>query len=171
MTHLYAHYLLVTRPPLTILTWPLESQWLFTNTCSFLAVMWTCWVSSTSPYLFIVLHDSFLVMHYWFLYCLVDSCAAHYCDSELRLTVHCCALWLIVLVTALPIVLLRYISQACWVPCSPRLDFFHRTVISTLVVANRLKIPTPLCLIPFKVIHCNVPKWHALVNYFSSETI
>ena len=104
----------------------------------------------------------------------VDSCAARCCDSELRLTVHCCALWPIVAVTllfALPIVLLRYISQACWVLCSPRLDFFHRTVISTLVAANRLKIPTLPCLIPLKVIHCNVPKWHTLVNYFSSETI
>ena len=30
---------------------------------------------------------------------LTDSCAARCCDSELRLTVHCCALWLIVLVT------------------------------------------------------------------------
>ena len=69
------------------------------------------------------------------------------------------------------IVLLQYISQACWVPCSPRLDFFHRTVISTLVVANRLRSPLPSCLIPLKVIHCNVPKWQALVNYFSSETI
>ena len=27
--------------------------------------------------------------------------------------------------------------------CSLRLDFFHCTVLSTLVVANRLKIPTP----------------------------
>ena len=27
------------------------------------------------------------------------------------------------------IVLLQYISQACWVLCSPRLDFFHRTAI------------------------------------------
>ena len=42
-----------------------------------------------------------------------------------------------------PIVLLQYISQAYWVLCSPRLDFFHRTVIRTLVAANRLKIPTP----------------------------
>ena len=58
-------YLLVTRPPLTILTWPLESWWLFTNTGS------------------------------------LDSCAARYCDSELRLTVHCCALWPIVAVTLL----------------------------------------------------------------------
>ena len=48
------------------------------------------------------------------------------------------------------IVLLQYISQACWVPCSPRLDFFHRTVISTLVAANRLKIPSPSCLIHLK---------------------
>ena len=83
---------------------------------------------------------------------LIDLCAARCCDSELRLTVHRCALWPIVAVTllfwwhllfALPIVLLRYISQACWVLCSPRLDFFHCTVISTLVAANRLKIPTP----------------------------
>ena len=43
-----------------------------------------------------------------------------------------------------PIVLLQYISQACWVLCSPRLDFFHRTVISTLVAANRLRSPFPL---------------------------
>ena len=68
------------------------------------------------------------------------------------------------------IVLLQYLSQACWVLCSPRLDFFHCTVISTLVAANRLRSPLPFCLIPLKVIHCNVPKWHALVNYFSSET-
>ena len=70
-----------------------------------------------------------------------------------------------------PIVLLQYLSQACWVPCSPRLDFFHRTVISTLVAANRLRSQLPLCLISLKVIHCNVPTWHALVNYLSSETI
>ena len=42
------------------------------------------------------------------------------------------------------IVLLQYLSQACWVLCSPRLDFFHRTVISTLVAANRLRSPLPL---------------------------
>ena len=42
------------------------------------------------------------------------------------------------------IVLLRYISQACWVASSPRLDFFHHTVISTLVAANRTQIPIPL---------------------------
>ena len=111
---------------------------------------------------------------------LIDSCAARCCDSELHLTVHCCTLWPIVAVTllflwrllfTLPIVLLRYISQACWVLCSPRLDFFHHTVISTLVAANRLRSPLSSCLIPLKVIHCNVLKWHALVNYFSSETI
>ena len=69
MPHSYAHYLLVTHPPLTILMWLLESWWL-TNMCSFLAVMWTCWFSSTSPLcLLIVLHDSFLVMHDWSLYC------------------------------------------------------------------------------------------------------
>ena len=81
-----------------------------------------------------------------------------YCSSDAYCS--CCS-----------IVLLQYLSQACWVLCSPRLDFFHCTVISTLVAANRRKSPFPLCLIPFKVIHCNVPKWHALVNYFSSETI
>ena len=32
---------------------------------------------------------------------LVDSCTARCCDSELRLTVHCCALWPIVAVTLL----------------------------------------------------------------------
>ena len=42
------------------------------------------------------------------------------------------------------VLLPRYISQACWVASSPRLDFFHRTVISTLVAANRLRIPFPL---------------------------
>ena len=46
-----------------------------------------------------------------------QSCALLYS------TAHCDLLF------ALPIVLLRYISQACWVLCSPRLDFFHRTAI------------------------------------------
>ena len=55
-------YLLVTRPPLTILMWPLESRWLFTNTCLFLAVMWTCWVSSTSPSL--IYSSAWLVPHH-----------------------------------------------------------------------------------------------------------
>ena len=49
--HFFSWLLAVTRPPLTILTWPLESQWLFTNTCSSLTVTWTSWVSSTSPLL------------------------------------------------------------------------------------------------------------------------
>ena len=154
-------YLLVTRPPLTILTWPLESQWLFTNTCSFLAVTWTVGFPPHHLYLFIVLHDSFLVMHYWSLYCLVDSCTAHCSDSELRLTVHCCALWLIVLVTALLYCSLTVLKSGMLGTCSPRLDFFHHTVISTLVAANRLRSPLSSCLIPLKVIHCNVPKWHA----------
>ena len=82
----------------------------------------------------------------------------HYCSSDTY-----CSCYLIVL--------LQYLSQVCWVLCSPRLDFFHRTVISTLVAANRLRSPLPSCLIPLTVIHCNVPKWQALVNYFSSETI
>ena len=129
-------YLLVTRPPLTILTWLLESQWLFTNTYSFLAVTWTSWVSSTSP-LLIVLHDSFLVMHYWSLYCSLWLRAVHYC-TLLRTVTHCDAYC-----SRYSIVLLQYLSQAYRVLCSPRLDFFHRTVISTLVAANRLKIPSP----------------------------
>ena len=66
-----------------------------------------------------------------------QSCALLY------IAAHCDLLFWWRLLFALPIVLLQYISQACWVLCSPRLDFFHRTVISTLVVANRLKIPTP----------------------------
>ena len=68
------------------------------------------------------------------------------CDSELRITVHYCALLLIVMpyCSRYSIVLLQYLSQAYWVLCSPRLDFFHRTVISTLVAANRLRIPSPL---------------------------
>ena len=86
---------------------------------------------------------------------LVDSCAAHCCDSELRLTVHCCALWHYCSCNAYcsryPIVLLQYISQACWVLCSPRLDFFHRTVISTLVAANRLRSSLPSWLIHSKL--------------------
>ena len=79
----------------------------------------------------------------------VDSCTAHCCDSELRLAAHCdlllqwrycshdtyCLRYLIVL--------LQYISQACWVLCSPRLDFFHHTVISTLVAANRPRSQLP----------------------------
>ena len=110
-------YLLVTRPPLTILTWPLESQWLFTNTCLFLTVTWTSWVSSTSP--LPIYSSAWLVLHAFLPIVLGDS--------GLRITVHCCALWH--LLFALPIVLLQYISQACWVLCSPRLDFFHRTAI------------------------------------------
>ena len=69
------------------------------------------------------------------------------------------------------IVLLQYISQACWVLCSPRLDFFYRTVIRTLVAANRLKIPTSLLPDPSHSYSLQRPKWQALVNYFSSETV
>ena len=63
-------YLLVTRPPLTILTWPLESRWLFTNTCSFLTVTWTSWVSSTSPLL--IYSSAWLVPRHALLICLLS---------------------------------------------------------------------------------------------------
>ena len=176
MPHLYAHYLLVTHPPFTILTWLLESRRLFTNTCSFLAVTWTSWVPSTSPLLiyssaWLVPCHAFVMLTHAQLAVVTQSCTLLY------IAVHCDLLlqWRYCSSDAYCshyfIVLLQYISQACWVLWSPRLDFFHRTVISTLVAANRLRSPLPLCLIPLKVIHCNVPKWQALVNYFSSETI
>ena len=158
MTHLYAHYLLVTHPPLTILTWLLEPQWLCTNT----GVIALSFYRPLAPFVLLT-HAQLAVV--------TQSCALRYttahCDLLLQWR-YCssdayCSCYLIVL--------LQYISQACWVLWSPRLDFFHRTVISTLVVANRLRSPLPSCLIPLKVIHCNVPKWQALVNYFSSETI
>ena len=72
-------YLLVTRPPLTILTWPLESRWLFTNTCSCLQWRGLVGFPPRHPSLFIVLHDLFLVMHYWSAYCLRWLRTAHYC--------------------------------------------------------------------------------------------
>ena len=139
MTHLYAHYLLMTWPPFTILTWPLESRWLFTNTCSTPTVMWTSWVPSTSP--LPIYSSAWLVPRHALLICLLflmtraqlavvtQSCAllyiAAHCDPLLQWR-YCsgdtyCSRYLIVL--------LQYISQACWVPCSPRLDFFHRTAI------------------------------------------
>ena len=55
---------------------------------------------------------------------LVDSCAAHCCDSELRLIVHCDPLLHWQLLYTLLYCSLRVFSQACWVACSPRLDFF-----------------------------------------------
>ena len=63
-------YLLVTHPPLTILTWPLESRWLFTNTCSTLTVTWTSWVSSTSPLL--IYSSAWLVPRHALLICLLS---------------------------------------------------------------------------------------------------
>ena len=153
MPHLYTHYLLVTCPPLTILTWPLESWWLFTNTCSFLAVTWTCWFPPRHPYLFIVLHDSFLIMHYWSLYC---------------------PLWhLHVLVTSAALLLsylLEYISQSAGdlLPQTWLLSLYY----CTLVKANRPQIPTPL--LPART-HSKLFFTKGLVpskvNYSSSETI
>ena len=159
--------------------WPYLSWWLMRSSLLWLRAAPHCTSLHTVTY---CCSDAIVLLLY---------IAAH-CDLLLQwrycsLTVHCCALWPIVAVTLLfsyctslrtvtyccsdAIVLLQYISQACWVLCSPRLDFFHHTVISTLVAANRLRSPLPLCLIPLKVIHCNVLKWHALVNYFSPETI
>ena len=100
-----------------------------------------------------------------------QSCALLYIAAHCDLLLQWCYCSCDAYCSRYLIVLLQYISQACWVLWSPRLDFFHRTVISTLVAANRLRSPLPLCLIPLTVIHSNVPKWQALVNYFSSETI
>ena len=77
-------YLLVTHPPLTILTWPLESRWLFTNTCSFLAVTWTRWVSSTSPLL--IYSSAWLVPRHALLISLLSSVMST-CTSDIRSTV------------------------------------------------------------------------------------
>ena len=68
-------------------------------------------------------------------------CTVTYCCSDAIVAVTLLFLWR--LLFTIPIVLLQYLSQACWVLCSPRLDFFHWTVISTLVAANRLRIPIP----------------------------
>ena len=45
------------------------------------------------------------------------------------LLVRCCDSVLGVLLFIVPIVLPRYISQACWVASSPRLDFFRYTTV------------------------------------------
>ena len=154
-------YLLVTRPPLTILTWPLESRWLFTNT--FTQAQFAV-DSELHLYLFIVLHDSFLIMHDWSAYCSRWLGTAHYC-TLLRIVTYCDAYC-----SRYPIVLLQYISQSAG-SLLPQTWLLSSYCNCTLVAANRLRSPLPSCLIPLKVIHCNVLKWHALVNYFSSETI
>ena len=80
----FLDYLLVTRPPLTILTWLLESRWLFTNTCSFLAVTWTRWVSSTSPLL--IYSSAWLIPRHALLISLLSSVMSM-CTSDIRSTV------------------------------------------------------------------------------------
>ena len=129
------------------------------------------WSHYDSPFIFLPASGPIVLLTHAQLAVVTQSCALLYitahCDLLLQWR-HCscdayCSCYLIVL--------LQYLSQACWVLCSPRLDFFHRTVFSTLVAANRLRSPLPLCLIPLKVIHCIIPKWHTLVNYFSSETL
>ena len=104
----------------------LESRWLFTNTCSFLAVTWTSWISSTSPLL--IYSSAWLVPRHALLISLLSSvtqsCALLYiavhCDLLLQWRYCSCDAYC----SRYLIVLLRYISQVCWVPCSPRLDFF-----------------------------------------------
>ena len=67
--------------------------------------------TSTTYYTDVVARVTMTLYQYWshsFIFLpafgpiwLVDSCAARCCDSELRLTVHCCALWPIIAVTLL----------------------------------------------------------------------
>ena len=90
-------YLLVTCPPLTILMWPLESRWLFTNMCSFLAVMWTCWVSSTSPLL--IYSSAWLVPRHALLIVLLSSVTSM-CTSDVHSTV--------------TLLFLRVYKSVCW---------------------------------------------------------
>ena len=90
-------YLLVTHPPLTILTWLLESWWLFTNTWSFLAVTWTCWVSSTSPLL--IYSSAWLIPHHASLISLLSSVTSM-CTSDVHSTV--------------TLLFLRVYKSVCW---------------------------------------------------------
>ena len=145
--HLYAHYLLVTCPPLTLLTWLLESWWLFTNTCSFLAVTWTSWVSSMSPLL--IYSSAWLVPHHALLISLLSSV------MSAALLLYCS---------------LEYISQSAGslLPQTWLLLLYY----CTLVEANRPQIPTPL--LPART-HSKLFFTKGLVpskvNYSSSETI
>ena len=153
MPHLYALYLLVTHPPLTILMWLLESWWLFTDMCLFLAVTWTCWVSSTSPLL--IYSSAWLVPHH-------------------ALLIFYCPLWCLhVLVMSTALLLycsLEYISQSAGslLPQTWLLSLYY----CTLVEANRPQIPTPL--LPART-HSKLFFTKGLVpskvNYSSSETI
>ena len=129
------------------------------------------WSHSDSRFIFLLASGPIVSLTHAQLAVVTQSCTLLYTTAHCDWLLQWCYCPCDAYCLRYPIVLLQYLSQACWVLCSPRLDFFHHTVISTLVAANRLRSPLPLCLIPLKVIHCNVPKWHTLVNYFSSETI
>ena len=79
--------------------WPLQSHHLqpcydkgLTDRFLFIYSVYWYWSHSDSCFIFLPASGPIV---------LVDSCAACCCDSELRLTVHCCALWPIVAVTLL----------------------------------------------------------------------
>ena len=127
----FLDYWQVTRPPLTILTWLLESQWLCTNT----GVIALSFYQPLAPFVLLT-HAQLAVV--------TQSCALLYTTAHCDLLLQWCYCSSDAYCSRYLIVLLQYISQACWVLWSPRLDFFHRTVISTLVAANRLRSPTPL---------------------------
>ena len=112
MTHLYAHYLLVTCPPLIILTWLLESQWLCTNT----GVIALSFYRPLAPFVLLT-HAQLAVV--------TQSCTLLYiavhCDLLLQWRYCSCNAYC----SRYLIVLLQYISQACWVL---RSDFTHTQI-------------------------------------------
>ena len=109
----------------------------------FISVYWY-WSHSDSRLIFLPASGPIVLLTRAQLAVVTQSCALLYITAhcDLLLQWHYCSSDAYCL--RYSIVLLQYLSQACWVLWSPRLDFFHRTVISTLVAANRLEIPTPL---------------------------
>ena len=105
LTHMLI-YLLVTHPPLTILMWLLESWWLFTNTCLFLTVTWTSWVSSMSPIL--IYSSAWLIPCHALLTSLL-SFVTSTCTSDVRSTVT---------------LFLRVYKSVCWQPVASDLTSF-----------------------------------------------
>ena len=108
----------------------------YTTTFYLCYLVYWYWSHSDSRLIFLLASGPICLVESWWL--LLTHAQLTMVTQKLRLTVHCCALWPIVAVTllflwrlllVLLIVLLQYISQACWVLCSPRLDFFHRTAI------------------------------------------
>ena len=100
-------YLLVTHPPLTLLMWVLESQWLFTNMCSFLVVMWTCWAPSTSPIL--IYSSAWLIPHHALLIFLLFYVTST-CTSDIHSTV--------------ALLFLRVYKSVSWLPVASDLTSF-----------------------------------------------